>query len=200
MSRPLVIANDVILNRYYDPVTSQFLTKDPLVDTTGEPYGYVEGNPVNGTDPSGLICFHNPFGHDKCNSFWKQNPAIQKPLIVAAAAPLVIACVAGGCEAAAAVVGGAEFASTASNVATGLADADVGYNCVRFGFGSRACQVGIITGGITSVAGGLPYLANLLPSVDITDADRQLFALLGLSAAAVSGFLSNEMQCPGASA
>lgn len=30
-----------------------FLSRDPLVSMTGEPYGYVSGNPLNAADPSG---------------------------------------------------------------------------------------------------------------------------------------------------
>ena len=41
-------------NRYYDPTTAQFLSVDPLVDTTGDPYGYAGGNPLQNTDPLGL--------------------------------------------------------------------------------------------------------------------------------------------------
>jgi len=40
--------------RYYDPSTGQFLSVDPLVDLTGQPYAYTGGDPVNATDPSGL--------------------------------------------------------------------------------------------------------------------------------------------------
>jgi uncharacterized protein RhaS with RHS repeats len=40
--------------RYYDPVTGQFLTVDPNVNTTLSPYGYVAGDPLNSGDPSGL--------------------------------------------------------------------------------------------------------------------------------------------------
>ncbi|HVC41140.1 MAG TPA: FG-GAP-like repeat-containing protein [Candidatus Saccharimonadales bacterium] len=40
--------------RYYDPTTSQFLSRDPKVETTRSPYAYVSGNPVNASDPSGL--------------------------------------------------------------------------------------------------------------------------------------------------
>lgn len=40
--------------RYYDPSTSTFLTRDPMESVTREPYGYVGGNPLNRTDPSGL--------------------------------------------------------------------------------------------------------------------------------------------------
>lgn len=42
--------------RYYDPATGQFLTRDPLEAETGEAYGYVRGDPLNRTDPTGLFC------------------------------------------------------------------------------------------------------------------------------------------------
>ena len=46
--------------RYYDPATGRFLAQDPLLGSLGDPktqnrYSYVVGNPVNRTDPSGLI-------------------------------------------------------------------------------------------------------------------------------------------------
>ena len=41
--------------RYYDPTTAQFLTRDPVVDLTQTPYGYTSGNPLQHTDPLGLI-------------------------------------------------------------------------------------------------------------------------------------------------
>lgn len=41
--------------RYYDPVTAQFLSRDPAVATTREPYGYVAGNPLNSVDGTGEI-------------------------------------------------------------------------------------------------------------------------------------------------
>jgi RHS repeat-associated protein len=40
--------------RHYDPATGQFLTRDPLTDTTRQPYAYTSGNPLQATDPSGL--------------------------------------------------------------------------------------------------------------------------------------------------
>jgi RHS repeat-associated protein len=40
--------------RYYDPATGQFLTRDPLASASGSPYGYADGDPLNGADPSGL--------------------------------------------------------------------------------------------------------------------------------------------------
>ena len=47
-----------LVHRYYDPATEQFLSVDPLVDETGTPYAFTGGDPVNGSDPTGLgpIC------------------------------------------------------------------------------------------------------------------------------------------------
>jgi len=42
-----------LINRYYNPVTGQFLSVDPDVSQTGDPYGYAAGNPVDETDPTG---------------------------------------------------------------------------------------------------------------------------------------------------
>lgn len=44
-----------LLNRYYDPTVGQFLSIDPEVKTTLQPYAYTQGNPVSQTDPTGLI-------------------------------------------------------------------------------------------------------------------------------------------------
>ena len=43
-----------LVGRYYDPTTGQFLTVDPDVAETGQPYAYTGDDPVNGTDPLGL--------------------------------------------------------------------------------------------------------------------------------------------------
>jgi RHS repeat-associated protein len=39
--------------REYDPQTAQFLSVDPALGSTGEPYTYTTDNPLNGTDVSG---------------------------------------------------------------------------------------------------------------------------------------------------
>ena len=46
--------------RFYDPGTALFLTVDPKVGQTGTAYIYVDGNPFNFTDPTGLDWW-NPF-------------------------------------------------------------------------------------------------------------------------------------------
>ena len=49
-------ASGVTVARYYDPATAQFLTRDPLEAQTRSPYGYVNNDPLNASDPSGLDC------------------------------------------------------------------------------------------------------------------------------------------------
>jgi RHS repeat-associated protein len=44
-----------LIHRYYDPSTGQFLSVDPMVDQTGQPYAYAGDDPVNGVDPLGLF-------------------------------------------------------------------------------------------------------------------------------------------------
>jgi RHS repeat-associated protein len=39
--------------RYYDPASAQFISRDPLVRVTREPYSYASNTPLNLTDPSG---------------------------------------------------------------------------------------------------------------------------------------------------
>jgi RHS repeat-associated protein len=47
--------------RDYDPTTGQFLTVDPVVDITGQPYAYVGNNPLQDIDPAGLCADCNFF-------------------------------------------------------------------------------------------------------------------------------------------
>ena len=43
-----------LINRYYDPTTDQFVTVDPAVSITQEPYQYGSDNSTNNVDPLGL--------------------------------------------------------------------------------------------------------------------------------------------------
>jgi RHS repeat-associated protein len=45
-----------LVNRYYDPAAGQFLSVDPMVAETGQPYAYADDDPVNAIDPIGLDC------------------------------------------------------------------------------------------------------------------------------------------------
>ena len=41
--------------RWYDPATGEFLSVDPDFNSTLDAYGYADENPLDGTDPSGLM-------------------------------------------------------------------------------------------------------------------------------------------------
>jgi hypothetical protein len=42
------------VHRYYDPAAAVFLSVDPIVDSTQQPYGYANDDPLNGVDLTGL--------------------------------------------------------------------------------------------------------------------------------------------------
>jgi RHS repeat-associated protein len=48
-------SNYYLVNRFYDPATSRFLTVDPALTGTHSAYSYVGGNPLNYSDPLGLL-------------------------------------------------------------------------------------------------------------------------------------------------
>ncbi len=41
--------------RYYDPITGQFLSRDPMLTSSREPYAYTADDPLNASDPSGEL-------------------------------------------------------------------------------------------------------------------------------------------------
>ena len=44
-----------LLNRYYDPAAGAFISVDPAISQTYQPYAYAGDNPVTRTDPTGLF-------------------------------------------------------------------------------------------------------------------------------------------------
>jgi RHS repeat-associated protein len=61
-----------LINRYYDPATGQFISVDPDVGQTGQPYAYTGGDPVNATDPLGLY-----FREVECNCAFSDEAAFE---------------------------------------------------------------------------------------------------------------------------
>ena len=43
-----------LINRYYDPTTDSFFSIDPEVESTDQPYSFVNGDPLNATDSLGM--------------------------------------------------------------------------------------------------------------------------------------------------
>jgi hypothetical protein len=72
--------------RYYDPVTTQWLSVDPLVSQTNASYNYANNDPLNASDPSGLgvhipgtdFCIKSGPDDDSCHTaidkFKKDHP------------------------------------------------------------------------------------------------------------------------------
>ncbi len=90
--------------RTYDPTTAQFLSVDPAVAITREPYAYVGDNPLDRADPTGL-CNAEPW----TGSFWTDGNCLSgavggpngggsQPVWwdIPAYAAILIPCVAGG--------------------------------------------------------------------------------------------------------
>jgi hypothetical protein len=50
----LAVSPECSINRYYDPTTDEFLSIDPKVAQTDEPYVFTSDDPLNATDPLGL--------------------------------------------------------------------------------------------------------------------------------------------------
>ncbi len=51
-----------LVHRYYDPQTGQFISVDPDVSQTGEPYSYANSDPVSEADPLGEWAIGVPCG------------------------------------------------------------------------------------------------------------------------------------------
>ena len=49
-----IVLTECSIHRYYDTATDQFLSVDPALAQTGQPYGYANDDPLNVTDPTGL--------------------------------------------------------------------------------------------------------------------------------------------------
>jgi RHS repeat-associated protein len=69
-----------LVNRYYDPSTDQFISMDPAVQSTDQPYVFTNDNPLNSEDPLGL-CALKPGGGCYVVTAPKPKP---KPVVISA--------------------------------------------------------------------------------------------------------------------
>jgi RHS repeat-associated protein len=77
--------------RWYDPQTGGLTTRDPDFSATDQAYAYAGGDPVDGSDPSGLCSSWNPF----CDigKLWDDVTSTAASAIVSEAEPRVTAAV-----------------------------------------------------------------------------------------------------------
>jgi RHS repeat-associated protein len=137
--------------RYYDPVTGVFLSRDPAVAVTGSAYGYVDGNPLNDTDSTGLC----PWGmgelcHVVKHDVGRAVRAAQTPIAYIGAAASIVSAGAADVSAACAITFDPICAGIAKGVSTGAAVVNTAatiettvYACQTGGAKSSACRAGI---------------------------------------------------------
>jgi RHS repeat-associated protein len=122
--------------RTYDPATAQFLTRDPWVGITGEPYSYASDNPLTWSDPTG-----------RCGVFCIGGIVLGGVAIATGVGEVVGATVA---------VGETAVSLGAVSTAAGLAGAGADLKeCIG---GSNISCVGATVGGLTSGGAGLVAL------------------------------------------
>jgi hypothetical protein len=131
--------------RTYDPATAQFLTRNPWVGLTGEPYSYVSDNPLTFADPTG-----------RC-SVWCVVGVIAGGVAVATGVGEVVA---GGAILGEGTLGliSAGSGLTAAGLDTGPCLGGSGVACIGAGAGAISGGAGLLTGlGIvTGTAGAGP--------------------------------------------
>ncbi|MGH3522590.1 MAG: RHS repeat-associated core domain-containing protein, partial [Mycobacterium sp.] len=138
-------------NRYYDPTTAQFLTIDPALATTRQPYIYVDDNPLNGIDPTGL-CWSG-FG-------WACSAAhfVAKHKVVIGIGLGVIAAATG--VGALADVAGAGLLLGGVSLTTGAAATAFDYGPCFHGHHDPAACLGLGFGAVGLIASGAGFLGD----------------------------------------
>ncbi len=160
------MAGHVVVGRYYDPSTGQFLSVDPFVDKTGMPYAYGGGDPVSNADPLGLAnCSANPLSWTGCvqnavgatEHFAHTHPTVGLALGITAAVAGTAALVVEAPVAASILGGSALLAGTAATIVDG-------YACVSHpGLNSQCVAAGL---GVTGALASLPEFLVALGIVD----------------------------------
>ena len=65
----MIACSDYLNNRHYDPTTGVFVSVDPLVTLTGQPYVYGAANPVTYSDPDGLCPISGEGSAEACRQW-----------------------------------------------------------------------------------------------------------------------------------
>jgi RHS repeat-associated protein len=144
--------------RYYDPATGQFLSRDPIETLTREPYGYVGGNPLNGTDPTGLWC---PLGKNPNGSCRGSNIANDLKVVAAVAGAAALVVSTAGIAAPGLVIAGysASTVTTALGIGSTVASSVVaGIECSQKRDINCVADIAEALGG--GVATGIGYVAG----------------------------------------
>lgn len=76
-----------LLSRYYDPSTGQFLSVDPAVDQTLQPYAYAADDPANESDPTGAMV-KSAGGGFTCNHKRRHNVKTGRDQVLANRTPM----------------------------------------------------------------------------------------------------------------
>jgi hypothetical protein len=142
------------INRYYDPTTDEFLSIDPDVTTTDQPYVFTNDDPLNAEDPLG-DSWWNPFSWTKKD--WEVTGGIVLGVVAVATGVGAV-----GYGLVAVTAAGVDAASTAATTAlvlgvvSGTSGAGaLGLDLNKCLSGNRTACVGASLGGIGVVTGGL---------------------------------------------
>ena len=174
---------EYLVHRYYDPSTGTFLSVDPLVGLTGDPYGYVGGNPTNAVDPLGLFCWGLCTFTNAAHYAAKHKVEIGVALGAIALAATGVGLVADFAIAGVAIGAGTELALDLTAVSAGTAAWMLDQQACRDQGNVAAC-VGMAMGGASVLAGGAG-LGYGLSSVEGTDSIATGFNMLSFGFGAV---------------
>jgi RHS repeat-associated protein len=152
-----------LINRYYDPATDQFLSIDPDVATTNQPYVFTNDDPLNGTDPTGLFCLWGCITHGVATGFDHARHFVATHKVVDGVVLGVLSVATGG---GALVFAGALEASTATALgatalASGLGASALDERACVKGHSAVACG-GFALGAAGSFAGGAGFFGSAL--------------------------------------
>ena len=169
--------------RYYNPATAQFLTRDPLEAQTLSSYGYVGGDPLNFSDPTGL-CGHWYDLACQVGDHWR---GIAQTAVIVGAVVATTACVAS-------VICGVGVAATIAG--TAAIGAGAGAAVYGLGAGSHTAE-GYASSALWGAAAGVAGAACLTAAVGICASELgQAWAGVGIGGATGLGsYLTTTDSC-----